>query len=365
MIGEGIGHAQREAVSGLVAPEALTTVQSVMMTPPLSIPASETVGTAIELLRQHDLPGLPVVDDDRVVGIVTPVHLLRQPLYRPVSEVMKREITPAAPELSLVQAHLLFTRQGLDVLPVVEDERLLGVISLTALLEAKAQEMDPLTGLPWSTALRAWAGSSLAHGNEVAILFIDLDNFHMINRALGHVVGDDILRSVARRLGDLVDPATDLLCRYGGDEFALATTRGAAEIAALAQRIRETVAVPVEVDGTARVVTVSVGVAGGRRVEKRASQHIAATVEDLLTLASRGSTLAKDSHQGVVHHTQLAEEEARRRSVFSSDDGEARLRLVGVTITTASGRSTAAVELSLGPRTGVGTATGRAHGRGV
>jgi diguanylate cyclase (GGDEF)-like protein len=349
----------------LAVDDALTTVRHVMITPPISIPASETVWTAIDLLRQHGLPGLPVVDDGRVVGVVTSLELLRQPLYRPVSEVMRRDVTPVAPELSLVQAHLLFTRQRLDLLPVVDDGRLLGVISLTALLEARAQEMDPLTALPWSTALRAWAGSSLAYGSEVAILFIDLDNFHMVNRALGHVVGDDVLRSVARRLSDLVDPATDLLCRYGGDEFAIATTRGASDVGALAERIRETVAVPVEVDGTTRVVTVSVGVAGGRRVEKRASAHIAATVEDLLTLASRGSTLAKDSRQGVVHHTLAAEEEARRRSQVSPEGVEARLRLVGVTITTAGGRTTVQVELALGPATRFGTAAGRALGRGV
>jgi IMP dehydrogenase len=365
MIGEDMGPVPGGSASGLVIDEPLTTVRNIMLAPPLSIPASETVGPAIELLRQHKLPGIPVVEDGRVVGIVTPLQLLRQPLYRPVSEVMSREVDPAAPELSLVQAHLLFTRQRLDVLPVVEDGRLLGVISLTALLEAKAQEVDPLTGLSWSTALRAWAGSSLAGGNEVAILFVDLDNFHMVNRALGHVVGDDVLRSVARRLSELVDPATDILCRYGGDEFAIATTRGGAEVGALAQRIREEVSVPVEMDGTTRTVTVSVGVAGGRRVEKRASQHIAATVEDLLTLASRGSTLAKDSHLGVVHHTQSAEEESRRSAHVVPEEGEARLRLVGVTITTAGGRSTASVELGLGPQTGAGTATGRTHGRGV
>jgi diguanylate cyclase (GGDEF)-like protein len=364
MIDQRNGGAERAFAADALMDGALTTVGQVMIATPVSIASSETVWTAIDLIRQHGLPGLIVVEGDRVVGMVTPLQLLRQPLYRTVAEVMRREITPAAPDLSLAQAQALLTRQHLDVLPVVEDGRLLGMISLTAVLEAKAQEMDPLTGLPWSNALRAWAGDFLARGRELAILFIDLDNFHMVNRALGHVAGDEVLRAVARLLSDSIDPATDLLCRYGGDEFAIATMRSGVALGALAQRIRETIAVPVEVDGTQRSVTVSVGVAGGRRVETRASSHIAATVEDLLTLASRGSTLAKDSGQGVVHHTPSAEEEARRQPHLP-DLSEGRLRLGGVTLNTSTGRSTASVELALGGRTGTGTASGRTHGRGL
>lgn len=342
---------------------ALTTVGQIM-TAPVSVAASETVWTATEIVRRGRLAGLPVVDGDRVLGIVTAVHLLRQPLYRRVSEVMRTGVISVGPELTLLQAYPLFTRQGVDVLPVVEDGRLVGTVALTALLEARGQETDPLTGLPWSTALRAWAADSLARGQEVAILFIDLDSFHLVNRALGHVAGDDILRSVARLLSDIVEPSTDALCRYGGDEFAIATTRGQAGVNALAQTIRESVAVRVEIDGTPRPVTVSVGIAGGRRVETRAASHIAATVDDLLTLASRGSTLAKDAGQGVVLHTRPAEEEARRNARHPHPR-EVRVRLAGVTVYTAAGRSTASVELTLGRRAGAGTAAGRAYGRGV
>jgi len=343
--------------------EALTTVEHVMRIPPVSIAASEPLSAAADLLCQHGLPGLPVIEGDRIVGVVTPFQLLRQPPDRRVADVM-RMVTPVAPHLSLLQAHAFFTRQDLDVLPVVDEGRLVGLLSLTALLEARSQATDPMTGLPWSTALRAWASVSLGRGHEVAILFVDLDNFHMVNRALGHVAGDGVLRSIARRIGDLLDPATDLLCRYGGDEFAIATTRGVVPAGALAEQIRRGVVVPVDIGGTSRSITVSVGIAGGRRAEKRGAAHITATVEDLLALASRGSTLAKSSGRGVVRYTGPSVEEIRRRAELPRSR-DWRLRLAGITVYTASGQSTASVELSLGAWTGTGTAVGAADRRGM
>src|SRR5207237_367029 len=117
------------------------------------------------------------------------------------------------------------------------------------------------------------------------------------------------------------------ICRYGGDEFAIATTRRIEGATALAQRLRETVNLPVEIEGTQERVTASVGFAGGRRVEPRTAAHIAATVDDLLTLASRGSTLAKESGQGIVHHTRREEERDLRQPGRRYRRGEIRLRL--------------------------------------
>jgi len=93
-------------------------------------------------------------------------------------------------------------------------------------------------------------------------------------------------------LGGLTDASSDLLCRYGGDEFAICTTRSETDARALAARIEDQVAVPVDIRGDHRRLTVSVGVAGGRRVEHRTT-HASATVEDLISLASRDSTVVK------------------------------------------------------------------------
>jgi len=328
-----------------------------MVPEPPSVPGSAPVATAIDLIRQHGLSGLPVVEFDRVIGIVTPLHLLRQPLYRPVAQVMAREVVPANVDLPLTEAYELLKRQRLDALPVVREGLLVGLISLTAILQARSQQQDPLTGLPWAPALRTWAMAALERGHEVAMLFIDLDNFGTINKARGHVLGDDILRAVAYLLASLVDPATDFLARYGGDEFAIATTRRDEEGRALAQRIHGAVNLPVEVGGVVQRVTGSVGFAGGRRDERRVASHLASTVEELLTLASRGSTLAKELTEGIVHHRRRGEEQLQQLALYLPQVPEARLRLRQVAVDAKPEASTAIVELGLGHRVVTGTAS--------
>jgi IMP dehydrogenase len=336
-----------------------------MVPAPTLMAGSATVGAAIDLIREHGHAGVAVVDDERLVGFLTPIHLLRQPLYRTVAEVMATDVTPVTPELPIGQAYDLLTKQHVDVLPVVDRGRLVGLITLTAVLEARSQERDPMTGLPWATALRNWAMAALERGQEVAILFIDMNNFRIVNKALGHVVGDDIIRSVAYLLESQIDPSTDLLCRYAGDEFAIATTRGSEAARALAQRLRDAVNLPVEIRGVEERVTAAIGFAGGRRVEPRTASHIASTVEDLLTLASRGSTLAKESGQGIVHHSRREEDHAQPGGEPSPRMDEIRLRLVQARVDRDPEGSTAVVELDLGGRAVRGSASARIHGHGT
>ena len=345
--------------------ESPKTVADLMIQAPATVRRSATVGEAIDQIRTHGQAGLPVVEGDRLVGFVTPIRLLRQPLYRTVGEVGAADIAAARPDLPIGQAYDLLTQQHADVLPVVEGDRLVGLITLTAVLEARSQERDPLTGLPWATALRNWAMAALERGREVAVLFIDLNNFRIVNKALGHVVGDDIIRSVAHLLASQVDPATDLLCRYAGDEFAVATTRRSEDARALAQRLRDAVSLPVEIHGTEERVTVAIGFAGGRRAERRTAAHIASTVEDLLTLASRGSTLAKESGRGIVHHSRREEDGAGPDDDSGPPPDEARLRLQRATVGRDSQGSTAVVELSLRGRAVRGTASARILGHGA
>jgi IMP dehydrogenase len=364
--------------------DPLVTVADIMTPTTACAAAHDTVAAVAEIFRRHQLPGLPVTQGDRVVGIVTPLHLLREPAYRPVAEVMVRDITPATPDLTLLQAHALMTRQGVEVLPVVEHDRIIGQLGLIALLRAHTQQTDPLTGLPWAAALRTWAAAALTRGHEIAIVFIDLDNFGAVNKALGHVVGDDILRSVTHLLASLIDVSTDLLCRYGGDEFAIATTRRHEEARALAERIQATVVLPVEIDDTRRQIRCSVGFAGGRRVEGRAPAHIAATIEDLLTLASRASTAAKEAAERAVRRTERTEAQAVPQALPSSpaagtpaapapgrgeapgaQPAEARLRLTDVLVYAGPAGCTASVTLQLGEREGTGRASGPMYGPGV
>jgi diguanylate cyclase (GGDEF)-like protein len=322
-------------------------VADVMMAAPVSVSIRDTAAKASAAVRAHRLPVVPVLDGENLVGVLGPLDLLEERPFRPVSDLMTRGVVPATPDLPLLQAHALLLSQGRDVLPVIQGGRAVGHLTLSAVLRAVNQQTDPLTGLPWATALRVWAADALIRRREVAILFVDLDNFREVNKALGHVVGDGVLRTVVDLLRQCTDPMTDLLCRYGGDEFAIATTRPDEEARALANRIQEIVTVPVA--DADRRVTVTVGFAGGRRHEDREPGHAAATVDDLLALASRASTLAKASPDA-----------AARRAAWHADGApasEARVQLLDVHLESGDGRSSARVRLRLGAREVVGVSS--------
>jgi diguanylate cyclase (GGDEF)-like protein len=86
---------------------------------------------------------------------------------------------------------------------------------------------DTLTDLPnrevLTETVSGWADRAAAERLEISLLFLDLDRFKMINDNWGHPIGDELLRAVAARLGQVVR-AEDLVSRIGGDEFVVALT---------------------------------------------------------------------------------------------------------------------------------------------
>ncbi|MCX6019984.1 MAG: EAL domain-containing protein, partial [Chloroflexi bacterium] len=95
----------------------------------------------------------------------------------------------------------------------------------------------------------------------LAMLYLDLDDFKSVNDTLGHLVGDELLKTVANRLRGCVGK-TDIVARLGGDEFAIIQTaiQCPADAGQLAQRIREALAVPCEIDGQQVLTDVSIGI---------------------------------------------------------------------------------------------------------
>ncbi|MCG7979310.1 MAG: EAL domain-containing protein [Candidatus Thiodiazotropha endolucinida] len=83
---------------------------------------------------------------------------------------------------------------------------------------------DALTGLPnrslFSDRLDQAIGSALREQWKLAILFVDLDQFKMVNDTFGHVMGDELLQLVAKRISDCVRES-DTIARFGGDEFVI------------------------------------------------------------------------------------------------------------------------------------------------
>ncbi len=124
---------------------------------------------------------------------------------------------------------------------------------------------DPLTGLPnrnlLQDRLNQAMGGSRRSGRQVAVAFVDLDNFKIINDSLGHAVGDRLLQVMARRLSRSLREV-DTVARYGGDEFVLilADQASVRDLAQTLERIQECIAEPVVLDGHDLRVGASIGV---------------------------------------------------------------------------------------------------------
>ena len=124
---------------------------------------------------------------------------------------------------------------------------------------------DPLTGLANRALLVEQLNDALERARRqralVAVLFIDLDRFKMINDSLGHDLGDTILITAARRISDLV-PAGGTLARFGGDEFVVVVeVEDDSLLQHLVDQLLAGIVAPIETDAAVVRVTASIGVA--------------------------------------------------------------------------------------------------------
>jgi diguanylate cyclase (GGDEF)-like protein/PAS domain S-box-containing protein len=141
---------------------------------------------------------------------------------------------------------------------------------ITKWREAQAQIVhmarhDALTNLPNRTLFREQLEHALCRvtrNEQVAVHCLDLDNFKDVNDSLGHPIGDDLLKEVARRLNECVRDS-DTVSRLGGDEFAIVQVAGelrASDISSLASRLVEVVGAPCDIQGHQVVIGASIGI---------------------------------------------------------------------------------------------------------
>ncbi len=131
---------------------------------------------------------------------------------------------------------------------------------------------DPLTGLPnrnlFLDRLQHTLSVAARRETPIAVLFLDLDQFKLVNDSLGHAAGDELLAAVAPRIEEALRPG-DTVARFGGDEFAVlaedvGNERGATRVA---ERIAEALARPFILREREHFVSASVGIAIGEGKE--------------------------------------------------------------------------------------------------
>jgi diguanylate cyclase (GGDEF)-like protein/PAS domain S-box-containing protein len=124
---------------------------------------------------------------------------------------------------------------------------------------------DALTGLPNRLLFRDRVINAIAHARRnrrgVAVMYLDLDHFKLVNDTLGHSLGDGLLSEVAARLQSCVR-ASDTISRLGGDEFTilLIDTSSSESIAGVARKILQSLSHPFRVEGHELFVTASIGI---------------------------------------------------------------------------------------------------------
>lgn len=165
---------------------------------------------------------------------------------------------------------------------------------------------DSLTGLPNRLALREHLSVQFAKAGgrreqpDVSILFVDLDDFKVVNDTLGHAGGDELLVQVAERLSACARD-TDIVGRLGGDEFAILVTGNAVRSAAgIAERVLGALAAPFVVAGRSLSVSASIGV-GVTRPETTCAEELLGNADFAMYMAKGHGKQRYEVYDAALH----------------------------------------------------------------
>ena len=232
-------------------------------------------------------PETPISSHNMIVAEAIRANLPRCVIYSEVADPSRFALLAGAITAGLISqvsypipvqdqrfgVSLAFSRPEVDLQAVAADMGALANTIRPALFRKITEERtrfvahhDDLTQLSnrvvFQDRLIEALGEAARHKTGVALLYLDLDGFKLVNDTHGHQVGDQLLAAVAGRLRDSVR-VSDTVARVGGDEFAIIQVLEGSPSAAtkLARRLVDTIATPFELAGRRVVIGVSIGVA--------------------------------------------------------------------------------------------------------
>lgn len=233
----------------------------------LGYPRGELIGRSAILLHDQSEIRQRAVQTSANLGVEVPPDFRVIVAAGSKDTVDEREWTYCRKDGSRIPVHIAITtlrdRDGRvsGFLTVASD------ITARRRAEASIRHManhDALTGLPNRTLLvdrlNMAIGQSRRNQQKVAVLLLDLDQFKQVNDTLGHQVGDELLKTISRRLTGCVREV-DTVARLGGDEFVIVVTGvdDVEELAPLIGKLSKLVSLPVRVDHHDLHVTPSIG----------------------------------------------------------------------------------------------------------
>jgi IMP dehydrogenase len=256
----------------------------------VTVSPDSSVRRAVELMEKFRIGCLPVLDDNHLVGVITSRDIKRAHPNRLVADAMSKNVITTTPDCSLWDTKELLDFHQIERVIVTEDNFPVGIVTKAQLYAELGKHIDTLTNLAQSTFLRSKALELLQNNQEICVIFLDMNNFGIINKELGHVMGDLILCQAAKILQEHLDEITDSLCRYAGDEFAIVSTKSLPEAQELVARIITGIKAINSPKGIE--IGASVGIAVARQSTRRNGDLIK-VVDDLINNASLASTKAK------------------------------------------------------------------------
>jgi diguanylate cyclase (GGDEF)-like protein len=276
----------------------LLKVKDLMTIPVLTIDPEKSVFQAAEYMRDNQLGGLPVIEDDRLVGIITSRDIRLNHPNRIVADAMTKKVICCTPNDIILDAAETMEKHKIERLPVIENGKIVGIITKSQIMKNMGQMYDPLTGIYNSAYIYQVAKKLLSEGNEISVILFDVNDFGKINKELGHIYGDRCLKEISRILRENTDNKHDFACRYGGDEFVVVTLDKINDAKHLAEKIIDLIT-----DNTLKAgvpVTVSAGICGSHKnhADNCINQH--EVVENLINSASLASTKAKTLNQKYI-----------------------------------------------------------------
>lgn len=210
------------------------------------------------------------------------------------SEAVEQKVLEAADKLKAVNREL-----ATEVRARVMLEHQLAAATEQEIASRHAALHDALTGLPnralFDNRLEHGLAQARRHGWNLAVLFLDLDEFKSINDSYGHDVGDSVLRETAQRLRENTR-SDDTISRRGGDEFLylLMESRSEEDIALIANKIINAIQVPCPVSTSDLNISVDVKTSIGIAIYPKDGT----TAKALIKSADAAMYIAKQGNSG-------------------------------------------------------------------
>ncbi|MBS4223693.1 bifunctional diguanylate cyclase/phosphodiesterase [Lederbergia citrea] len=221
-----------------------------------------------DLCRNFGIKGLfmlPLVSMGEVLGVIAVVNLEDKGFSYSEADIQLAQSIVDATASTL--SNLLYMEKQ----EIIIEERTLEIREKNKELERVLTEIkyyayfDSLTDLPNRILLRERLNEGLTyakiHGNKIAILYLDLDRFKLINDSLGHSYGDLLLREVAKRLSTCI-PENATVSRQGGDEFTifLPNINSKKEVLTVVKRVIASFSKPFYLKGNEVYIKTSIGI---------------------------------------------------------------------------------------------------------